>query len=110
MSFLRSSRASSASQSSASLPVIKTVLQEPTRPTEGDQKSKYEEMLAHFSAPELLLPKAEGKPPAEPLGRGERMWLTEDCLLRYLRANNWVLQSACRLLRASSLTFTSGPA
>lgn len=104
MSFLRSSRASSASQSSTSLPVIKTVLQEPTlvkppprpaRPTDGDQKDKYEAMLAHFSGPDLLLPEAEGKPPSEPLGRGERMWLTEDCLLRYLRANNWVLQSAC---------------
>lgn len=54
-------------------------------------------MLAHFSAPELLLPEAEGRPPSEPLGRGERMWLTEDCLLRYLRANSWVLQSTCDL-------------
>lgn len=104
MSFLRSSRASSASQSTSSLPVIKTVLQEPTlvkppprpaRPADGEHREKYDAVLAHFSAPALELPTGEGKPTTAGLARGERMWLTEDCLLRYLRANNWVLQCAC---------------
>lgn len=112
MSFLRSSRASSASQSSTSLPTVKTVLQEPTlvkpppRPArpEGEQKDKYDAILAHFSAADLKLPIGEGKSATEEgLRRGERLWLTEDCFLRYLRANNWVLQRTSSSGRISRL-------
>lgn len=112
MSFLRSSRASSASQSSTSLPTVKTVLQEPTlvkpppRPArpEGEQKDKYDAILAHFSATDLKLPIGEGKSATEEgLRRGERLWLTEDCFLRYLRANNWVLQRTSSSGRVSCL-------
>ncbi|KAG6329768.1 hypothetical protein ID866_9322 [Astraeus odoratus] len=48
------------------------------------EKSEYDAVLAHFADPGYVLP---GVPPAEgSLLEEERMWLSYECLLRYIRA------------------------
>jgi hypothetical protein len=65
-----------------------------------DQKKKYEALLSHVkswtSIPESSARNAE----KEPLTDSDRLWLTRECLLRYLRATSWhsVDAAAKRLL------------
>ncbi|KAF8450036.1 CRAL/TRIO domain protein [Kalaharituber pfeilii] len=60
----------------------------PAPPTalNSEQESKYNSLLTAVSSPELGLP--------SPLTASERMWLTRECLLRYLRATKWDLAAA----------------
>jgi hypothetical protein len=64
----------------------------------ADQQKKYEELLAVVKAWGSL-PKTSAKgAETVPLSDTERMWLTRECILRYLRATKWnVPQSTKRL-------------
>ncbi|KAK7192012.1 hypothetical protein DPSP01_003883 [Paraphaeosphaeria sporulosa] len=65
----------------------------------ADQQKKYDELLATVKA-WTTLPKASAKgAEEEALADPERMWLTRECLLRYLRATKWNLPNATQRLR-----------
>ncbi|CAG7927249.1 unnamed protein product [Penicillium olsonii] len=70
----------------------------------SDQKSKYEAVLKTVSSWTTVPTKAEKGAPTAPITEDERMWLTRECLLRYLRATKWnVSEAETRLL--STLTW-----
>ncbi|KAJ6144900.1 hypothetical protein N7470_008795 [Penicillium chermesinum] len=73
----------------------------PPKPAEltADQKSKYDAVLKTVSSWETVPTKAGKNAPTEPITDDERMWLTRECLLRYLRATKWnVSEAQTRLL------------
>ncbi|KAM4066494.1 CRAL/TRIO domain-containing protein [Hirsutella rhossiliensis] len=84
----------------------KTPLEAPTADSEPaprpelteDHKSKYEALLGRVKGfAEVTCAKEKDK--SGPLTDRERLWLTRECLLRYLRATKWsVDESAKRLL------------
>ncbi|CAR21715.1 phosphatidylinositol transporter [Lachancea thermotolerans CBS 6340] len=55
------------------------------------QTKKYQEVLKHFSDPELRISTSEKEKDAElqPLSDLEKAWLTRECFKRYLRATKW---------------------
>lgn len=72
--------------------------QTPPRPELNDeQKAKYASLLDKAKAYEdVTCPKEPSK--SGPLTARERMWLTRECLLRYLRATRWNVDEASRRL------------
>lgn len=65
-----------------------------------EQEAKYSSLLETIKAtPEVVCGRAEDK--SGPLTDGERLWLTRECLLRYLRATKWSVQEAGRRLAAT---------
>ncbi|KAJ5492170.1 hypothetical protein N7453_010267 [Penicillium expansum] len=54
-----------------------------------ERQSKYEAVLKSASSWTTVATKAEKNAPTSPITEDERMWLTRDCLLRYLRATKW---------------------
>ncbi|KAF7718491.1 CRAL-TRIO domain-containing protein [Penicillium ucsense] len=54
-----------------------------------DQQAKYETVLKTVSSWTTVPIKAEKNAPTEPITDDERMWLTRECILRYLRATKW---------------------
>ena len=66
-----------------------------------DQIAKYESLLSTVKSwtdvPDTLAAKVS----RSPLTDSERMWLTKDCLLRYLRASKWILSTAATRLQAT---------
>ena len=73
----------------------------PSAPLTSEQVTKYESLLATVktwtNVPDTLAAKAA----RSPITDSERMWLTKDCLLRYLRASKWVLATATTRLLAT---------
>ena len=67
----------------------------------AEQATKYKAVLEATTSwteiPNTSIPNAESSPITE----HERMWLTRDCLLRYLRATKWVVDDATTRLRAT---------
>lgn len=65
-----------------------------------EQHSKYLEVLHYFQAPNLLLPSKSGRKvedsDALELSSYERFWITRECILRYLRATDWNVQTAIK--------------
>ncbi|CDR42654.1 CYFA0S10e00760g1_1 [Cyberlindnera fabianii] len=58
----------------------------PRELSEEDQV-KYTTILKHFQDPELLISTTEdGKGEKKPLIKSEKLWLTRECIMRYLRA------------------------
>ncbi|KAJ5952096.1 uncharacterized protein N7479_010509 [Penicillium vulpinum] len=78
----------------------------PTPPAEltPDQKSKYDTLLKSALSWTTVATKAEKNAPTSPITEDERMWLTRDCLLRYLRATKWNVAEAETRLQ-STLTW-----
>ncbi|KAF2851396.1 CRAL/TRIO domain-containing protein [Plenodomus tracheiphilus IPT5] len=73
----------------------------PTPALTADQQSKYDQLLADVRSWETI-PKTSAKgAESAPLSDEERMWLTRECLLRYLRATTWNLTQAADRLRAT---------
>ncbi|KAI1328770.1 cral trio domain-containing protein [Xylariaceae sp. FL0255] len=58
----------------------------PERPLTPEQQSKYDALLVKVKAWEEV-PSTKGQ--AGPLNDKEKIWLTRECLLRYLRATKW---------------------
>ncbi|KAL5366089.1 CRAL-TRIO domain-containing protein [Aspergillus floccosus] len=74
----------------------------PTPPAEltSDQKSKYDEVLKAVSEWTTIPTTSTKNAPTEPITDDERMFLTRECLLRYLRATKWnVPEAIARLQR-----------
>ncbi|KAJ5312660.1 hypothetical protein PENANT_c007G01046 [Penicillium antarcticum] len=69
-----------------------------------DQQSKYDALLKTASSWTTVATKAEKNAPTEPITEDERMWLTRECLLRYLRATKWNVSEAETRLQ-STLTW-----
>lgn len=70
----------------------------------SDQQSKYEAVLKTVSSWTTVPTEAEKGAPTAPITEDEQMWLTRECLLRYLRATKWnVTEAQTRLL--STLTW-----
>ncbi|KAJ5558367.1 hypothetical protein N7461_002339 [Penicillium sp. DV-2018c] len=78
----------------------------PTAPAEltADQQSKYEAVLKTVSSWTTVPTKAEKNAPTSPITDDEKMWLTRECLLRYLRATKWNVSEAETRLQ-STLTW-----
>ncbi|EPS32404.1 hypothetical protein PDE_07364 [Penicillium oxalicum 114-2] len=63
-----------------------------------DQQAKYETVLKTVSSWATVPIKAEKNAPTEPITDDERMWLTRECILRYLRASKWnIFEAETRL-------------
>jgi hypothetical protein len=60
----------------------------------SDQKSKYDAVLETVSSWTTVPTKAEKGAPTAPITEDEQMWLTRECLLRYLRATKWNVSEA----------------
>src|ERR1700761_637994 len=66
-----------------------------------EQAKKYEDLLALVNT-WTEIPTASGRnPPKEPITDEERLWLTRECLLRYLRASKWSPTEAPKRLLAT---------
>jgi hypothetical protein len=62
----------------------------------ADQQKKYDEVLAAAKSWETLPKTATKGAETAPLADSERMWLTRECLLRYLRATKWNVPQAIK--------------
>ncbi|KAI8931920.1 hypothetical protein NX059_010821 [Plenodomus lindquistii] len=67
----------------------------------ADQQAKYEQLLADVRAWENLPTTSVKGAESTPLNDEERMWLTRECLLRYLRATKWNLTQTADRLRST---------
>ncbi|KAJ6184663.1 hypothetical protein N7519_005964 [Penicillium mononematosum] len=78
----------------------------PAAPAEltPEQQSKYEAVLKSASSWTTVATKAEKNAPTSPITEDERMWLSRECLLRYLRATKWNVSEAEARLQ-STLTW-----
>lgn len=73
-----------------------------TRPAlTNEQTSKYESVLEIVKAWKVVPTSASRGAPEEPIAEEERMWLTRDCLLRYLRATSWSVPDALKRLQST---------
>jgi hypothetical protein len=69
-----------------------------------EQQSKYEAVLKSASSWTTVATKAEKNAPTSPITEDEKMWLSRECLLRYLRATKWNVSEAETRLQ-STLTW-----
>ncbi|KAF2112889.1 CRAL-TRIO domain-containing protein [Lophiotrema nucula] len=68
-------------------------------PLTADQQTKYDEFLKTVKSWETL-PKTSAKGAEQsPVTDDEKLWLTRECLLRYLRATKWNLAQAIKRLQ-----------
>ncbi|KAA8910519.1 CRAL/TRIO domain protein [Sphaerosporella brunnea] len=64
----------------------------------ADQESKYEAVLAYCNEIKTLPVSTEKGAESRELDDVERMWLTRECLLRFLRATKWDVEGAKKRL------------
>jgi hypothetical protein len=81
--------------STAPLPDCKPI--EPAQLT-PDQEAKYSDVLASVGAFTDIPTTTAKDAPTSPITDDERMWLTRECLLRYLRACKWNTADALKRL------------
>ncbi|KAF2273135.1 CRAL/TRIO domain-containing protein [Westerdykella ornata] len=71
----------------------------PHPPLTPDQQNKYNSVLSAVRSWESI-PKTSAKgAETAPLSDSEKLWLTRECLLRYLRATKWHVQHAIKRLQ-----------
>jgi hypothetical protein len=70
-------------------------------PLDAEQQSKYATVLAAVSQWETIPATTAKNAPQAPITDHERMWLTRECLLRYLRATKWNTANALRRLQST---------
>ncbi|MCJ1284063.1 hypothetical protein MMC26_003394 [Xylographa opegraphella] len=63
-----------------------------------EQETKYNSVLNTVSSWTTIPNTSATKAPTLPITDAERMWLTRECLLRYLRASKWSVPDAIRRL------------
>lgn len=68
-------------------------------PLTAEQSTKYATLLERVKAWTEIPTGLAAKSPKEPLTDGDRMFLTRECLLRYLRATKWHIDQAETRLR-----------
>ena len=74
---------------------------EPTPELTADQKSKYEDLLGQVKGWTEIPTTAAHGAATEPIDDTDRVWLTRECLLRYLRATKWHVPQAADRLKAT---------
>ena len=67
----------------------------------ADQQAKYEQLLADVRTWESPVEPSDKSAETGALTDGQRMWLTRECLLRYLRATKWNVQQAAQRRRGT---------
>jgi hypothetical protein len=67
----------------------------------AEQQQKYDELLATVSTWDTIPVSSAKDAATEPITDTERMWLTRECLLRYLRATKWNAAQTTKRLLAS---------
>ncbi|KAL1863378.1 Phosphatidylinositol transfer protein (PITP) [Paecilomyces lecythidis] len=67
----------------------------------SDQTSKYETVLKTVSSWTTVPTTTAKNAPTEPITEDERMFLTRECLLRYLRASKWNVHDAITRLQST---------
>ncbi|KAF1837771.1 CRAL/TRIO domain-containing protein [Decorospora gaudefroyi] len=67
----------------------------------ADQQTKYDQLLTDVRTWESLPTSSAKTADSAPITDDERMWLTRECLLRYLRATKWNFAQAGQRLRAT---------
>lgn len=82
---------------------IPTPTSQPPPPAKlsGEQESKYATVLAKVSTWQTLPESTAKFAKQAPITDHERMWLTRECLLRYLRATKWNTANALKRLQAT---------
>ncbi|KAI3475575.1 hypothetical protein L1887_63005 [Cichorium endivia] len=70
-------------------------------PLSPEQETKYATVLAQVSQWQTLPTSTAKNAPQAPIADHERMWLTRECLLRYLRATKWKTPDALRRLQST---------
>ncbi|OCK80719.1 CRAL/TRIO domain protein [Lepidopterella palustris CBS 459.81] len=70
----------------------------PRAPLTADQQAKYKEVLATVSAWTEIPTTSSKNAPNSPITEDERLWLTRECILRYLRATKWHTTAASKRL------------
>lgn len=73
-------------------------------PLTPEQQAKYDTLLKLVSSWTTVADKAEKNAPTSPITEDEQMFLTRECLLRYLRATKWNVSEAETRLQ-STLTW-----
>lgn len=67
----------------------------------SEEQTKYATVLAQVSQWETLPSTEKKNAPQTPVQDHERMWLTRDCILRYLRATKWNTANAIKRLQST---------
>lgn len=70
-------------------------------PLTAEEETKYTTVLNNVSRWRELPSTTVKNAPLAPITEHERMWLTRECLLRYLRATKWVTAKALERLQAT---------
>lgn len=70
-------------------------------PLAGDQEAKYAELLQFAESIETVPVSTEKGAESRPLSDEEKIWLTRECLLRYLRASKWGVAEAKKRLEGT---------
>ena len=78
---------------------LDSALPVPRPPLTTEQKTKYESLLQKVSKWTEVPTALAAKAPREPITDDERMFLTRECLLRYLRASKWHVDQAEKRLQ-----------
>lgn len=78
---------------------LETSKPEPPAELNAKEKAKYEEVLKAVSEWTTVPTTSANNAPTEPITDSERMYLTRECLLRYLRATKWNAQEAVARLQ-----------
>ncbi|KAM9928370.1 hypothetical protein OXX59_001870 [Metschnikowia pulcherrima] len=72
-----------------------------------EEKKKYGEVYAHFINEKLVIAPSEdalkhdNKDTYTPLSVDEKAWLSRECILRYLRATKWDVETAAKRIEAT---------
>lgn len=70
-------------------------------PLSSDQEAKYAELLQYAESIENVPVSTEKGAESRPLNDKEKLWLTRECLLRYLRASKWGVADAKKRLEGT---------
>lgn len=65
------------------------------------QEDMYSQVLAAVSDWTTIASSTQKNAPQEPINESERMWLTRECLLRYLRATKWKVPDTLKRLQGT---------
>lgn len=80
---------------------VKAATPQPPPQLSPEQETKYATVLASVSSWQTLPATTARTAPQAPIQDHERMWLTRECLLRYLRATKWQTPAALRRLQST---------
>ena len=80
---------------------LDTAMPMPRPPLTADQEKRYEELLQRVLAWTKLATASDKTSSESPLTDSERLFLTRECLFRYLRATSWNVAQAETRLKAT---------